>query len=185
MSKEYDEYERLARAGALPADFDQWDLADADGMTVAQVAAMYGHLPADFDQWGLANGNGWTVAHSTARWSHLPAHFGQWDLTDRDGQAVAHVAARHGFLPVSFSQWSLVDNGGLTVLGQLLSNITRLDKYVARWEKERPLCKTDVDWMVFKKELPEIYQKYSISECMLDTDNDQEALQEALRGALL
>jgi len=33
-----------ARYGCLPADFDQWDLADEDGQTVAHVAAAWGHL---------------------------------------------------------------------------------------------------------------------------------------------
>ena len=51
-----------ARAGTLPADFDQWELADADGWTVAHAAARFGRLPADFDQWELADASGWTVA---------------------------------------------------------------------------------------------------------------------------
>jgi hypothetical protein len=179
MSKEYDIYKAQAFQGVLSADFDQWGLADEDGVTVAQVASMHGHLPADFDQWDLANKNGWTVAHSTAMRRHLPAHFSQWDLADNKGWTVAHIAASWGHLPVDFKQWDLADNEGLTVLGQLLLS-TRSDKFISRWEKERPLCKTDADWAVFKTELPEIHQKYIISEHMLDTDDNQMALQRAL-----
>jgi hypothetical protein len=36
------------------------------------------------------------------------------------------------------------------------------------WRKERPLCRIDVDWMVFKIELPEIYSKYAVSEALDD-----------------
>jgi hypothetical protein len=46
----------------LPDNFDQWDLADHNGTTVAHIAAAYGHLPDDFSQWDLVNNNGVTVA---------------------------------------------------------------------------------------------------------------------------
>jgi hypothetical protein len=143
--------------------------------------AKHGTLPADFDQWGLTDENGWTVAH-TAAWEGglLPAGFEQWSLAGKEGWTVAHVAAMNDILPADFDQWGLADDKERTVLRQLLLSSTRLDKYVARWGKEKPLCKTEVDWRIFKKELPEIYQKYSISECMLDADD-----QEALQGALL
>jgi hypothetical protein len=81
-------------------------------------------------------------------------------------------------LPEDFDQWGLTDENGKTVLSYISSGI-QLDEYVTRWEKKRPLCKTDADWEVFKQELPEIYQKYTISDCMLDAD-DQGALREAL-----
>jgi hypothetical protein len=175
MSKEYNKYAILAEAGALPANFDQWGLTDTDGYTVAHRAAQYGYLPDNFDQWDLASNLGRTVAHDAARWGHLPAHFSQWGLMDEDGRTVVHVAVIWKHLPVDFDQWSLTNNRGLTVLAQLLIG-AQSDEYVARWEKEKPLCKTDADWEVFKKELPEIYQKYSISECMLDADNDHGTL---------
>jgi hypothetical protein len=184
MSKEYDEYEKLAKVGMLPADFDQWQLADMQGWTVAHIAALYRHLPDNFKQWGLASADndGWTVAHVAAMINTLPVlgpwKFTQWDLADDNGWTVAHEAACRGNLPADFSQWGLANNDGLTVLRRLLLNTT--NKYVDRWEKERPLCETDVDWGAFKIELPEIYQKYIISEHMLDTDDNQMALQRAL-----
>jgi hypothetical protein len=152
---------------------------------VAHVAAMHGHLPADFDQWDIASKDGYTVAHVAAQGGYLPEGFDQWGMADSTGWAVAHTAAYHELLPVNFSQWGLVDNDGMmTVLRRLLLG-GQSDEYLSRWEKGKPLCKADTDWEVFKTELPEIYQKYSISECMLDVDNDQEALQEVLRGALM
>jgi hypothetical protein len=169
----------------IPADFDQWDLADEDGRTVAHRAALHGHLPASFSQWSIVDEHsGQTVAHVAVMCGWLPADFDQWGLTDDDGWTVAHEAAHYGRLPVSFSQWSLNDSRGLTVLGQLLI-AAKSNKFVSRWREERPLCKTDADWIVFKKELPEIYQKYTINGYMPDVDNDQEASQEALQEALL
>jgi hypothetical protein len=159
MSKEYDEYERLAQTGALPADFDQLELANKNGWTVAHTAALHGHLPVEFNMWDMSNNGGWTVAH-------------------------AAVTAGIGLLPEDFNQWGLANNEGLTVLRHFLLNNCS-EQHEAMWEKERPLCRTDADWEVFKKELPEIYQKYAISDHMLDADNDQEALQGALQGALL
>ena len=47
----YIEAFELATKGTLPADFNQWDLADKYSRTVAHIAATYGTLPADFDQW--------------------------------------------------------------------------------------------------------------------------------------
>ena len=69
-----------AREGALPPDFDGWDLADKDGWTVAHKAAIFGHLPPGFDGWDLADKNGWTVAHAAAGSGHLPPGFDRWDL---------------------------------------------------------------------------------------------------------
>jgi hypothetical protein len=173
------EYTKLARSGDLPADFDQWGLANKNGWTVAHTAALHGHLPDNFDQWELANENGWTVAHSSAIHGSLPDKFDQWDMVDNDGRPVAHIAAEYGHLLVGFNQWGLSDKSGTSVLGYLCF-CGQSDKYAARWWKERPLCRTDTDWEVFKKELSEIYQKYAISDHMLDADNDQEALQGAL-----
>jgi hypothetical protein len=93
----------------------------------------------------------------------LPPNFNQWQLATKRGWTVAHVAAKYGHLPADFDQWGLVDNGGLTVLRLLLLSIAESsDKHTTRWGKERPLCKTSEDWEVFKKELPEIYMKYTI-----------------------
>ena len=105
-----------ARSGYLPADFDQWDLADEDGCTVAHVAAYCGKLPPDFDQWDLANKYGWTVSHIVAKSGNLPPDFDQWDLADdKTGWTVAHAAARSGHLPPDFDRWDLADKNGLTV----------------------------------------------------------------------
>jgi hypothetical protein len=149
MIKEYDKYAKLAKEGTLPAAFSQWGLADEYGWTVAHWAAFHGDLPADFTL---------------------------WDLADKNRYTVAHAAAVYGHLPEDFTHWGLANNDGLTVLHQLLSSIAKSDKYMTRWEKERPLCEADEDWKVFRTELPEVYQKHTIREHMLDADNDQEAL---------
>jgi hypothetical protein len=82
-----------AMSGNLPDGFDQWELANSKGRTVAHVAACYGHLPADFNRWELADKRGWTVAHEAAAYGHLPADFNRWELADKRGRTVAEVAA--------------------------------------------------------------------------------------------
>jgi hypothetical protein len=182
MSKEYDEYVeyvRLAKEGALHAGFDQWELANKEGYTVAHVAAWGGHLPvlgpADFDRWDLADRDGWTVAHSMVTERELPETFNQWTLANKDGWAVAHVAAQWGHLPKNFDQWGLINNAGMTVLSCLFLS-DQSGEYISRWRKERPLCRESADWEVFKKELPEIYRKYAVNECMFDTNSEPRAL---------
>jgi hypothetical protein len=135
--------------------------------------ARSGDLPAGFNQWGLAH-QGEAVAHAAAVYGYLPDDFDQWELLNINGWTVAHVAAAYKHLPANFSRWGLVSNDGQTVLSYFL-----LASPETRWER-KPLCKTDADWEVFKRELPEIHQKYTIGECMLDADD-----QGALRGALL
>jgi hypothetical protein len=61
MSAEYNKYSQQARKGILPIDFNQWDLANWNGWTVAHVVVEHGHLPADFSQWGLIDNNGLSV----------------------------------------------------------------------------------------------------------------------------
>jgi hypothetical protein len=147
MNKDYDMYAKYTKENVLPTGFDRWELADKDGWTVAHIAAWRGHLPDNFDQWDMADKDGATVAHSCARWGHLPA---------------------------GFDQWGLANNDGLTVLCQLLLSTTRQDKYVTRWEKKGPLCKTDIAWNAFKTALPEIYQKYTVVELFDDIDTAHE-----------
>ncbi|WP_419593911.1 hypothetical protein [Thiolapillus sp.] len=82
MKNEFDELFEQAREGTLPHGFDQWEIARADGWSVAHMAAFRGRLPPDFDQWGIMNNEGWTVAHSAASKGHLPPDFDRWDLKD-------------------------------------------------------------------------------------------------------
>jgi hypothetical protein len=48
------EAHELALKDQLPADFNDWTLANKNGWIVAHVAACRGHLPADFKDWPLA-----------------------------------------------------------------------------------------------------------------------------------
>jgi hypothetical protein len=41
-----------------------------------------GSLPADFNDWTLANKNGWTVAYEATCRGHLPAEFKDWLLAE-------------------------------------------------------------------------------------------------------
>lgn len=99
----------------LPANFNNWDLADDHGVTIAHIAAANDKLPDDFDEWGLEDDNGWTVAHEAAAYGNLPPEFDEWNLADDDDWSVAHEAASHGFLPISFNNWEIKDNNGWSV----------------------------------------------------------------------
>jgi hypothetical protein len=155
--------------------------------------AISGLLPLNFKDWGLAGEFGRTVAHVAAEYRHLPAGFKQWDLADEDGKTVAHVEARYGRLPANFSQWSIADLEEKTVLRTVCDcwddsrSVAYMEKIMKRWEKERPLCKTDADWEVFKKELPEIYHKYAVNEVMPDVYDEitDEASHGVLYGVML
>jgi hypothetical protein len=202
MNKEYDRYADLARKGDIPAGFDQWELATQTGLNVAHVAVMYGQLPADFDQWGLSDIWGSTVAHEAAEHGHLPADFDQWSLAKNDGWTVAHAAAKHGHLPVNFNDWALADNMGCTVAHAaarkflpptfnqwamtertmgwtVLRHLLMFGRdskcyaeFLAKWDKEKPACESEIDWDVFKNELPEIYTKRTIALSMKSEVSD-------------
>ena len=109
------DYHELAREGRLAQDFDQWDLKNPDGWSVAHEAARTGHLPPGFTRWEIRDTDGWTVAHEAAMHGTLAPDFTRWDLADFDGYTVAHTAAEHGHLPPDFSHMDWADSDGLTV----------------------------------------------------------------------
>jgi hypothetical protein len=134
-------------------------------------------LPQDFDQWTLADEYGWTIAHEVAYRGCLPENFSQWDMADNNGWPVAHEAVNSAHLPENFGLWALADARGIPLLSQLLSKQDYIsDKFIVRWHTEKPLCKTEADWEVFKVVLPEIYRKYTIVELFVDTDNAESQL---------
>ena len=109
------DYHELAREGRLAEDFDQWDLKNPDGWSVAHEAARTGHLPPGFTRWEIRDTDGWTVAHEAAMLGSLPHNFTRWDLADFDGYTVAHTAAEHGHLQSDFPYMDWADVDGLTV----------------------------------------------------------------------
>jgi hypothetical protein len=69
------------------------------------VQARHCHLPDGFDQWDLADGDGWTVAHEAAKWGHSPPPPG-WDekvlgLKDRHGLTVRMTLGHFNYFPES------------------------------------------------------------------------------------
>ena len=109
------DYHELALEGRLDQNFDQWDLKNPDGWSVAHEAARTGNLPPGFTRWEIRDTDGWTVAHEAAMLGALPPDFNKWDLTDFDGYTVAHTAAEHGHLPPDFPHMEWADVDGLTV----------------------------------------------------------------------
>ena len=55
------------RQDRMPDTFDQWHLTCPGGWTAAHVAACMGKLPADFNQWDLADEKGETVRMAAQR----------------------------------------------------------------------------------------------------------------------
>lgn len=84
----------------IPNDVDLSARGDEGTETLAHLAATYGQLPADFDQWELLDSNGNTVAHNLAKsWDgQFPDDFEKWDLLDGQGKTVGEVALAHGYL---------------------------------------------------------------------------------------
>jgi hypothetical protein len=95
----------------------------------------------------------------------LPADFEYWDL-ESDGWTVAHSAAFWGNIPHSFDRWGLRNQAGVSVLRHFLIRRPTLisTEFMPRWCAEKPLCKTEADWEVFKIEFPEIYSKHAMVE---------------------
>lgn len=54
-------------------------------------AAKLGTFPSDFNQWEIKNVMGWTVAHEAALYGNLPPDFNQWELKDNEGTTVLEV----------------------------------------------------------------------------------------------
>lgn len=50
-----------------------------------------GTLSEDFQEWNLCDEQGWTIAHQAAYHGHLPENFHSWDLTDKYGVTVESV----------------------------------------------------------------------------------------------
>jgi hypothetical protein len=172
MSKEYDAHVEQVKDGTLPVDFDRWDIADSTGWSIAHVAARHGVFLNSLAQLELADENGWTVAHVAVQYSHLPDNFVQWDLHSPSGWTVAHEAMMHEKLPDNFNRWGLPDGKGLPVLVYLFCGPTQntfQNKFLMKWGTEKPSCKTEADWDVFKIALPEIYSKYTIAEVFDDS----------------
>jgi hypothetical protein len=176
----YKDIRDLAADGKLPANFNRWELADSSGWTIAHEGALHGCLPYDFDQWDMVNIYGWTVAHSAAGKGGLPEGFDKYWMTDKSGTTVAHYAAAFGHLPADFNLWGMTNSQEVTVLRTVLQivgnagtnrdGISYLREIRKRWDKEKPLCRTNADWEVFKQELPEVYYKYAIDETMVVCD---------------
>ena len=76
-----------ARSVCLPPNC----IRATDGWTVAHEAASHGALPSEFNRWDLADFDGYTVAHTAAEHGHLPSDFPHMDWADVDGLTVGEV----------------------------------------------------------------------------------------------
>jgi hypothetical protein len=96
---------------ALPDGFNQWELTDKNGVTVAQEAeqAVRNWRNTEPRTWLAASPErmGWGSEHIGAVMGTLPADFGGWHHTDWYGQSVAEAAAIEGTLPDDFDQWHI------------------------------------------------------------------------------
>ena len=91
-----------ASTGTLPWNFDQWDLADENGWSVAHEAAAFSNLPKDFNQWDLISKKGWTVAQIAALWGSLPKDFHinypeHWNSVGPTDKSVESIAIGNGY----------------------------------------------------------------------------------------
>lgn len=87
----------------LPDGFNRWDIADADGRTVAHDAAFMGRLPSDFNQWCMRSIHGLTVAHAyLSGGGQFTDDFQYWDLEDSFGKNLFYRALCDKKLPDGF-----------------------------------------------------------------------------------
>lgn len=81
-----------------PERFDRWDIwLDEYNETLAHYAALFHWLPKEFDQWNLKDNSGRTVAHSLAEYlkddQSFPPNFHQWGLLNRYNRTVFECLA--------------------------------------------------------------------------------------------
>ena len=101
---------------------------------VIEHVKIYGCLPEGFNQWDLVDGDGWTVAHNLARHGNLPKGFNQWELKSRRGKTVAHFAATYKHLPDDFNQWHLIDSNNRTVFETMVFYYQGIPKWFKDWD---------------------------------------------------
>jgi hypothetical protein len=65
---------------------------------------------------------------------------------------------------------------GVNVVDYVVNDSASPSIFIAEWRKNRPLCKTEADWDVFKAELTEIYSLYSIQDILAETASLQEVM---------
>lgn len=127
----------LENDNELPDGFNDWGMVINDE-TISHVAARYLVLPSTFDQWDIRDKNGWSVAHVTASYDSHRTHYGlPWDLRGPNGITVAHVAARNNHISLFYNNpqvLSLGDNNSLTVAHVLAgsNNLDSLSTYSKR-----------------------------------------------------
>lgn len=130
----YEEAAWMIKHNNLPEDFDQWEMANATGWTIAhEVAYFYGasKFPAGFQYWGLKTDWGKTVAGVAIENGGLPDDFTQWELMDCLA-TVAEISASLNKLPKTFEQWDLKCQDGATVFERAVSKGMRLENF-AHW----------------------------------------------------
>jgi hypothetical protein len=91
---EYTVAHAAALRGTLPHDPTLWTIGESYGWPVALQMAESPHpMPEGFDQWDLSDGDGWTVAHEAALQAKLPPDVSPETLalSDDDGITVADV----------------------------------------------------------------------------------------------
>lgn len=54
-----------------------------------------GTLPPDFQDWDICDEDGWTIAHQAAFWGHLPDNSHCLNLKDKQGNTVADIVRLH------------------------------------------------------------------------------------------
>jgi hypothetical protein len=117
---------RAGRNGFLPDDFEQWDLTDKNGWTVAEIVFLAEKssptLRAAAQTWLIQNlpqalepaPENFDAAIARAKAGPQAASF-PWGMSNFAGKTVAHIAAKYGTLPAHFKHWDWTDKHGRTV----------------------------------------------------------------------
>ena len=79
---------------AVPRHFAHWEssiIIDKRSLSVAALAAVLDRLPPFFNQWELSDETGWTVAHVYATYRDMPIGFLGWEMKNKKGVSVRDV----------------------------------------------------------------------------------------------
>ena len=80
----------------FPDGFNQWDLRNNNGWSVAFITAFRNRLPKGFDRWEIKESNNETIFEKVLRWKRLPDWLNDWDLViNDDGETCQEIYERY------------------------------------------------------------------------------------------
>ncbi|MDD2819134.1 MAG: hypothetical protein PHN51_10145 [Candidatus Nanopelagicales bacterium] len=90
----------------FPNIVDIWAAVDADGLTVAEVAAKNNSLPYDFCHWGIPTSTGEHLVFTALKYGSLVPNFSDWDIWDLKKEFTVACYLAYNRRHPGIRQWS-------------------------------------------------------------------------------